>query len=75
MLGLGTALRTLRAVARLYRFWRLGIAATGALAAAPVLPFLAPSALWLVLAFIALAVRLACVSRGIELRRHALACA
>ena len=57
MLGLGAALRALRGLARLYRFWRLGVAATGALAAAPVLPFFAPSLFWLALAFIALAVR------------------
>lgn len=56
-LGIGTVYRALRDVARLYRFWRVGLAATSFLAAFPMMPFFAPSALWLALVFFALAVR------------------
>lgn len=68
MLGLGAAARALRSAARLYRYWRVGVAATGALAAAPALPLLAPGALWLLLAFLALAVRPSQCSRRASAR-------
>ena len=56
MLDLGTAVRAMRGVARLYRFWRLGAAGVGAMVLSPWLPFLSLPPLWLPLALLVLVV-------------------